>query len=280
MSNENLDALPVQGNLPLAWSWSGAYGLSPAVARQEERRRLGRDLHDGLGPALAAQALKVGAVRQLLPHDPAAADALLAGLEDDIGAARADIRRLVYSLRPPALDELGLAGALRAAAAQYRPQHARPDRQDQQWQAAAGEGLRITVEAPDDRPALPAAVEVPAYRIVQEALTNVVRHAHARTCTIRLRVNRGVDLTIADDGAGLSPRGNAGVGLVSMRERAAELGGTCTIGPGPTGGTEVRAHLPRADGRRTKDDRRMAEAEIRSTSLRQAQGKLFALRQG
>src|SRR5207249_2133825 len=95
-----------------------------------------------------------------------------------------------------------------------------------------------------DLPALPAAVEVAVYRIAQEALANVVRHAHATRCAVRLGVNGGVDLTIADDGTGLSPNGGAGVGLISMRERAAELGGTCTIGPGPTGGTEVRVFLP------------------------------------
>ncbi len=140
------------------------------TAREEERRRLRRDLHDGLGPQLAAQTLKVGSARSLYPRNPAAADALLSELEVDLEAALSDIRRLVYNLRPPALDELGLTGAVRESAAQYGTNR-----------------LNISIEAPERLPALPAAVEVAAYRIVQEALTNVVRHAHASSCLIRLQ---------------------------------------------------------------------------------------------
>ena len=93
-------------------------------AREEERRRLRRDLHDGLGPILAGQTLKVGAIRNLLTHDPSAADRLLLELGDEMEAAIADIRRLVYALRPPALDELGLVAALRAEAARAEAQGA------------------------------------------------------------------------------------------------------------------------------------------------------------
>jgi signal transduction histidine kinase len=197
------------------------------TAREEERRRLRRDLHDGLGPRLAAQTLKVGSARSLYPQDPAAADALLAGLETDIEAALTDIRRLVYDLRPPALDELGLVGAVRETAAQY------------------GEnGLSISLRTPERLPILPAAVEVAAYRIVQEALTNVVRHAHAGSCLIRLSLNDVLELEITDDGVGLPADRRAGVGLSSMRERAAELGGTCLIEPAPSGGVRVLARLP------------------------------------
>src|SRR5205814_1987574 len=108
------------------------------TAREEERRRLRRDLHDGLGPALASFPLKLDAAGNLLARDPAAADALLAGLKAQTLAAVADIRRLVYALRPPALDDLGLVGALRADAAQHDPT-----------------GLRVTVEAPESLPPLP-----------------------------------------------------------------------------------------------------------------------------
>src|SRR5205814_6193844 len=180
------------------------------TTREEERRRLRRDLHDGLGPALAAQTLKVGAARALYGRDPAAADALLAGLEDDLDATFAGVRRLVENLRPPALDELGLAAALRVAAAQYPPHHTGHSAagangagnasggQDayggggtgasggNERVGAADGGVAITVDAPEPLPPLPAAVEVAAYRIVQEALANVVRHAHARTCRVRL----------------------------------------------------------------------------------------------
>jgi signal transduction histidine kinase len=196
------------------------------TAREEERRRLRRDLHDGLGPQLAAQTLKVGSARSLYPRDPAAADALLSELEADMETALSDVRRLVYNLRPPALDELGLVGAIREAAAQY-----------------GRNGLNVSVDTPELLPALPAAVEVAAYRIVQEALTNVVRHARARNCGVRLLIDDELRLEISDDGVGLSVDRTAGVGLSSMRERAAELGGECSAEVSPTGGTRILARL-------------------------------------
>ncbi len=204
------------------------------TAREEERRRLRRDLHDGLGPALAALTLKVGAARKLLPRDQAAADALLGELSDDIQATVGDIRRLVYNLRPPTLDELGLVGAIRERAAQYTSGHG----------AEHADGLRIAVNAPDLLPLLPAAVEVAAYRITQEALTNVARHAHAHTCHVRLSLDDMLQLEIADDGVGLPAERRCGVGLTAMRERSVELGGTCVVEPTPTGGTRVLARLP------------------------------------
>ena len=93
---------------------------------------------------------------------------------------------------------------------------------------------------------LPAAIEVAIYRIVDEALTNVLRHAHARTCFVRLKIDERVELEITDDGVGLQASMRTGVGLLSMRERAAELGGVCRIEPGPDGGTRVAAQLPLA----------------------------------
>jgi signal transduction histidine kinase/lipoprotein signal peptidase len=202
------------------------------TAREEERRRLRRDLHDGLGPTLAAQTLKVGSARYVLERDPTTAKKLLGELEHDIDGALQDIRRLVYNLRPPALDELGLVGAIRASAAHYQGEH-------------RGSSLRLVVNAPEILPPLPAAIEVAAYRITQEALTNVVRHAQARSCTIRLTIDSSaLHLEIHDDGVGLPVERHTGVGLQSMRERAEELGGTCMIKPGPTGGTHVIARLP------------------------------------
>ncbi|HEX2729126.1 MAG TPA: sensor histidine kinase, partial [Rubrobacteraceae bacterium] len=201
------------------------------TAREEERRRLRRDLHDGLGPQLAAQTLKVGSARSLYPRDPAAAEALMIELETDMEAALTDVRRLVYDLRPPALDELGLAGAIREAAAQYEgPESAR--------------SLRISVDVPERVPHLPAAVEVAVYRITQEALTNVVRHADAGSCLVRISLAGALELEITDDGIGMPADHPAGVGLASMRERAIELGGTCEILPAPNGGTRVLARLP------------------------------------
>ena len=219
------------------------------TAREEERRRLRRDLHDGLGPQLAALTLKLETARNRLAHDPVA-DTLLTDLATRTQGAVADIRRLVYDLRPPALDELGLISALREGAAQYGGQRGRGHggteaaRSGYSPKFAPG-GLEIVVEAPEHVPPLPAAVEVAAYRIAQEALTNVVRHAHARTCTIRVILDDGsLCLEVSDDGRGLPERPGAGLGLQSMRERAEELGGTCLVEPVPGGGTSVRVRLP------------------------------------
>lgn len=212
------------------------------TAREEERRRLRRDLHDGLGPALAAHTLKIGSARALLQRNPTAADVLLAELETDVQTSLADIRRLVYNLRPPSLDELGLLGAIRESAARYGwLGEARPN---------AGESprLRVIVEAPDHLPPLPAAVEVATYRIVQEALANVVRHAGAQTCRIQLTLADLLELEIIDDGLGLPPDRQAGVGLASMQERAQELGGSCHIETRPEGGVRVTARLPYLTG--------------------------------
>lgn len=203
------------------------------LAREEERRRLRRDLHDGLGPRLAALTLRLDTAHDLLADDPQAA-ALLTDLAERMAEAVADIRRLVYALRPPTLDDLGLIGALHQAAESYRPG-----------------GLRIDVEVrgPEDSllPPLPAAVEVAAYRIAQEALTNVVKHAGARRCTIRLTFAAAswtLLIEIDDDGGGIATGQPGGVGLRSMRERAEELGGVCIIMPLPEGGTRVRVLLP------------------------------------
>lgn len=198
------------------------------TAREEERRRLRRDLHDGLGPQLASLTLKLDAARNLLAQgDSTQADRLLLELKTQTQAAIADIRRLVHNLRPPALDELGLVSALR----EYTAYH-------------AANGLQIRLEAPEPLPPLPAAVELAAYRIALEALTNVTRHAHARQCVIRLALDEALGLEILDDGLGLPEGYQAGVGLTSMRERAAELGGMCQIESLPGGGTRVRARLP------------------------------------
>ena len=197
------------------------------TAREEERRRLRRDLHDGLGPALASLTFKVDAARDELNYDIEAAATMLHGLKQDIQTAVVDIRRLVYALRPPALDDLGLVAALRMQAGQYRQG-----------------SLRITVDAPDSLPPLPAAVEVAAYRIASEALTNVTRHASAHTCCVRLRLAETLELEVLDDGHGLPADHPTGIGLVSMRERAAELGGQCVVERTPGGGTRVWANLP------------------------------------
>ncbi|MDL5158644.1 sensor histidine kinase [Actinomycetospora termitidis] len=197
------------------------------TAREEERRRLRRDLHDSVGPALGAVTLRIETARELAAADPVAADGMLDRATADVAALLADVRRLVHDLRPPALDELGLVGALRARA-----------------RSLSGDGLEITVRG-DDPGELSAAVEVAAFHIVSEALTNVVRHAHARTAEVV--VTREPDrlvVTVADDGRGITPAVTAGVGSRSLRERSAELGGTTTVSCPDDGGTVVRAELP------------------------------------
>ena len=171
-------------------------------------------------------------LRGLIARDPGAADALVGELREELRAAIADIRRLVHGLRPPALDELGLVGALQRMAERC---------------SAGATGLRVTVEVPGDLSALPAAAEVAVYRIAQEAVTNVVRHAGARTCTVRLTLSPGeVCVQVTDDGRGIDAAAmTPGVGLSSMRERAAEMGGECMVDAAPGGGTRVVARLPR-----------------------------------
>ncbi|MEV7970496.1 sensor histidine kinase [Sphaerisporangium sp. NPDC088356] len=195
------------------------------TAREEERRRLRRDLHDGLGQTLSSMAMTINMARSSLKSSPDSADTLLRDLRTGMDAVSGDIRQLVYGLRPPALDDLGLASAVRSLAGEGPPE--------------------TTVEVTGELSDLPAAVEVAVYRIMQEALTNVRRHAHATRAHITLE--RGPDflrLRIGDDGAGLPDRPRAGVGLTSMRERAAELGGSCGAVSAPDGGTIVEAVLP------------------------------------
>jgi signal transduction histidine kinase len=209
------------------------------TAREEERRRLRRDLHDGLGATLAALHLQAGAIRTLMRHDLNAAEMEILDLQAEIRATVTDIRRLVYALRPPTLDELGLVEAIR----QHAAQHETPG----MTEGVSGEhdeGLRIVVEAPEQLPTIPAAVEIAAYRIVQEALTNVVRHAHAHACTIRLAFTAMLQIEVIDDGVGLPTVHSSGVGLFSLHERAAELGGSCVVEPAPGRGTRVLALLP------------------------------------
>jgi two-component system, NarL family, sensor kinase len=199
------------------------------AAREEERRRLRRDLHDGLGPILTAVTLKADAARSSLTAAPDRADSLLVELRGDANQAIGDLRRIIYDLRPAPLDELGLLGAL-----------------SEQVDRFGRQGLSVTLQAPPALPVLPAAVEVAAYRIVTEALANVARHAHARRATVTVSVDDGFCLDVQDDGTVSTTNGHGwrpGVGLQSMAERVAEVGGTLQAGPTPAGG-RVHASLP------------------------------------
>jgi signal transduction histidine kinase len=207
------------------------------AGREEERRRLRHDLHDGVGPELAGMALQLERLAGKLSGDPDVA-ALAGRLRDQMRRTVAAVRRAVDDLRPPALDELGLVAALREHVAAYRmPVSAG---------SAGGEVDGVTVVA-DELPPLRAAVEVAAYRIATEAVSNAVRHAGASTCTVSLGLS-GEDLLveITDDGRGVPADAVPGVGSTSMRERAAELGGTLDVTTAAGAGTTVRARLPLA----------------------------------
>ncbi|MBI2765563.1 MAG: hypothetical protein HYX53_06575 [Chloroflexi bacterium] len=198
------------------------------TAIEEERRRLRRDLHDGLGPTFSGLAFTADAARNTIASDPAAADALLRRLRADAVAAVGEIRRLVYDMRPPALDELGLVPALRQQVASMRTPQGQP--------------MQVLVQA-HDLPPLPAAIEVAAFRIATEAVLNSARHSGTDQAWVQIAFDdECLALTVRDAGPG---RGTwvPGVGLSSMRERAAEVGGTLQVATDGDGSL-VKALLP------------------------------------
>jgi signal transduction histidine kinase len=198
------------------------------AAREEERRRLRRDLHDGIGPTLAGARLRLDTASTLVP-DPTAAN-LLHDVARDIGAVIADLRQITDNLRPPALDQLGLGGAVRELALRL-----------------SSPTLQIRSKCPEKLPALPAAVDVAAYRIIAEALANLIRHAQASEAIVEITTDlTTVSLDVVDNGIGLPPRPRLdGIGLASIRERAQEIGGHCAITTDVSGGTRVHVVLPR-----------------------------------
>jgi len=209
------------------------------ATREEERRRLRRDLHDELGPSLAGSLMKLGAARSFLASEPARATALLGDLETDARAMIDEIRRIAHGLRPPALDELGLLGVLRQRIATFD-------------EGPSDRRLRVSLEAPDELPALPAAVEVAALRIALEGLTNAARHSRASNACVAVGIDGdALVVSVSDDGIGLSASASPGVGLASMRERADELGGSLSIETPDGGGTVVVARLPVVTARTT-----------------------------
>lgn len=203
------------------------------TAREEERRRLRRDLHDGLGAQLAALTMQTMVVRSMLHTDINRAEAELEILATELRSSIEVIRELVQGLRPPALDELGLAGALRV-------------RLDRLGRGNDHQSLRISLDAPSPLPPLGAATEAAIYRIVEEATTNAARHAQAHWVNVTiLPGDTDIVIEISDNGIGRMPTAPSGVGTQSMRERANELGGSLSIGARVEGeGTLVRAVLP------------------------------------
>lgn len=232
---DELDAAALQPLLDLAAPAVSAILLAEelessrarvASAREDERSRLRRDVHDGIGPSLAAIRLQVDTAAVLLPAG-SPSGSLLARISAELGQANAEMRRVTENLRPPVLAERGLAGALTELV----------DR-------LGSPGLPIVLDLPGRLPQLPSAVELAAYRITAEALANAIRHAAATRIRVDLAVTDGtLVLRIRDDGLGLRTDGEPGLGLASMAQRATDLGGTCTV-DGRDGGTTVTAHLP------------------------------------
>lgn len=196
--------------------------------REDERLRIRRDLHDELGPMLAAQGLKLSAARQMMRTKPEKAESLVDEVIQQSRQTVADVRRLVHGLRPPVLDQLGLVEAVRDLARNH------------------GGGLALEIIAPSDGlPHLPAAVEVNAYRILLEAWNNAVRHSHASRCLVKFQAEQDMlVISIQDNGVGMPKDYRSGVGLRSMRARAEEIGGSIRIDDGKPHGTRITARLP------------------------------------
>jgi signal transduction histidine kinase len=201
------------------------------AAQEEERQRIARELHDGLGPALASLNIRLLTVRKLLDREDHAVSSEIQELAEQVQASIRDIRRLIHDLRPVALDELGLVPALREHLARCEREHS----------------IVIEFEA-DTEGRLPAAVETALFRIVQEAVNNVLRHAQAQRVCVKLSQDAGyVKLCITDDGQGFDthfPRSGRHVGLWSMRERVEQLGGRFEVHSAPGQGTSVITSVP------------------------------------
>ena len=196
------------------------------MAREQERRRLRSDLHDGLGPALAGMGFQLDAVQNLIADGRPVEDRLHR-LRTGLSETVVEVRRIVEGLRPPTIDDVGLFGAIAELGRELTD----------------GAGLTVTLDLPDQPPALPAAVEVAAYRVTQEALTNVVRHAHATRCQISgALTDHELVIEVVDDGCGGAHAGN-GLGIPGMRDRAAEIGGSVEVST-DIPGTTVRLRLP------------------------------------
>jgi signal transduction histidine kinase len=195
--------------------------------REEERRRLRRDLHDGLGASLAGISLKMDSLVFQNDVDLSVKNRLVE-LQGDLRTAIAGIRQLVYNLRPPALDELGLIFALDELCRQYE-----------------GSSIKVSLEASEIDFPLHAAIEVAAYRIVQEAVTNARKHSKGTHCKVALGIEDSLlRITIRDNGVGLPDNRNNGIGLHSMRERAEEVDGQFLIKNNSDKGMTIEVRLP------------------------------------
>jgi signal transduction histidine kinase len=205
-------------------------------AREEERRALRQELHDTLGPILAGISLGLHAAQRVMRRDPHRAEQIVGHLEGELLSAMGEVRQLFETLRPAILDQIGLVAAVREQI-EILGTRVRTDE-------GSARDVTFSYVHRGDFGALPALVEVAAYRIACEALTNVVRHSRARRCTVSLRRADELSVEIVDDGIGIDSGSRRGVGLGSMRDRANELGGSLIVAPVAGGGTRVSARLP------------------------------------
>jgi two-component system sensor histidine kinase UhpB len=201
-------------------------------AQEAERVRIARELHDDIGQTLTATAIEAERAAGTATDDRAQA---LRRAATAVRESLDDVRRIARELRPEALDDLGLVNALISLCRRVDAQS----------------GLRVRIHVAEALPALPPEAEVVVYRVAQESLTNVIRHAGARTADVTLRDGQdALILTVRDDGAGLPAGAQAegGTGLAGMRERAMLVDGRLTLRSSPGGGTEVELRVPLAEG--------------------------------
>ncbi|NUR92707.1 MAG: sensor histidine kinase [Nonomuraea sp.] len=214
-----------------------AHAADTRAARAEERSRIARELHDVVAHHVSVMTVQAAAARRVLAADPDLAREALSAIENTGRMAMTEMRNIVGVLRPDARAELGPQPGVRDL----------PGLVEQMREAGLPTRLRVEGEP---RP-LPAGVDLAAYRLVQEGLTNSLRHAGAGAEALVTvgHTAAGLDVRVEDDGKGAaSPNGRPGHGLVGIRERVALYGGILTIGPRPGGGFEVRARFPLKDG--------------------------------
>jgi signal transduction histidine kinase len=204
--------------------------------QEEERKRIARELHDGIGQIFTALALGLSGVEEAMARDPQLARRQIGNLKELAIRAIAEMRRLVSDLRPPQLDDLGLAPALHWLADEWR------DRRQ----------LNARVEINGARRRLTSEMETVLFRIAQEALTNIAKHAQAQHASVNLSFEAdAVELRVQDDGVGMTPEQitrrlarHQGWGLAGIQERAALVGGQVEIASAPGRGTRLTVRIP------------------------------------
>ncbi len=215
------------------------------AAQEEERKRVARELHDGISQMISSIAYRIRAIQAQLPPNPSGMQAInsLEGLSSDLGRTIDEVRRISHNLRSKQVDELGFDAAVRDIVDDF------------------SQRTSITVEfrsEGDESISLPPEVELGLFRIIQESLRNIEKHSHATSVSIDSRKGRSMyEMTISDNGTGLlidtsdagtggaaSRRRATGIGLTSMRERAELLGGTCDIRSSEGEGTKISLRIP------------------------------------